>query len=475
MSSDSPERDAVRGVARLGAFGVRLALAYATAFALGAVLLLGLAYGTLGVVLARQDAAFLRAEQVRIEAAYARDGMAGVRRYTATLARDDRGEEIFVRLVDATGATRLVVLPDEWEPVDVAALDGPAVVTEIANAREGRTLDVRTRRLASGETVQVGMTSDERDDTLEALPRVFGFVAVPLVLLALVGGWAMAQRALGPVRTLVGTLESIAATGDVRARVPVAPGEFGDLFRLFNAMLGRIEALVARLGDTLDDVAHDLRTPLTAVRGTAELALSRDRTPEAYRQALARIIEATEAAEGTLETVMDTAEAEAGALRLDLAPVRLGDVIRDVADLYGLLADEKGVFFDADPGAPNVTVHADARRLRRALANLVDNAVKYAAPADRVWIDAGTTATEAWISVRDTGPGIAADELLRVWDRLYRAEATRHERGLGLGLGLARAIAEAHGGRLEAASVPGEGSAFTLALPLAPGANLSDL
>jgi signal transduction histidine kinase len=483
MSSASPDAPSGAGVpggdrpGRLGAFGVRLALAYAAAFALSAVLLLGLAYAALGLVLARQDAAFLRDEQARVEAAYAEGGVAGVRRHAAALLRDDRGEEILIRLADAAGATRLLVLPDEWEPADVAALDGPAAVAEIDNPRERRTLDVRTRRLASGDAVQVGMTSDERDDTLEALPRVFGFVAVPLVLLALVGGWAMARRALRPVRQLVATLEAIVATGRVGARVPPAPGEFGDLFRLFNAMLGRIEALVARLGDTLDDVAHDLRTPLTAVRGTAELALSRDREPEAYRDALARIVEAAEVAEGTLDSVMDAAEAEAGALALDLAPVALADVVRDVADLYALLADEKGVFFDADP-VPAVTVSADARRLRRALANLVDNAVKYTPPGGRVTVDVTTGASEAVVTVRDTGVGIAADELPLVWDRLYRAEGTRHERGLGLGLGLARAIARAHGGRLDAQSVPGEGSAFTLALPLHAGdarANLSDL
>ena len=470
MSSGSPDPAAPRPVrdGRLGAFGVRLALTYAAVFATSAGLLLALAYVTLGVALARQDARYLRAEHAGVEAAYAAGGVAGVRRYAAALLRDDRGEEILIRLVAADGVTRLVVLPDEWEPGDVAALAGG--VAAIDNPREGRTLDVRTRRLASGELVQVGMTSDERADTLDALPRVFGFVAVPLVLLALVGGWAMARRALGPVRQLVGTLEAIVATGDVGARVPAGRGEFGDLFRLFNAMLGRIEALVVRLGDTLDDVAHDLRTPLTAVRGTAELALSRDRSADDYRAALARVAEAVQAAQDTLDTVMDTAEAQAGALALDLVPVGLGQLARDVADLYGLAADEKGVALTVEPGtpepsAPEPDVRADARRLRRALANLVDNAVKYTPPGGRVTVTVGQTATEAFVAVRDTGPGIAADELPLVWDRLYRAERTRHERGLGLGLALARAIAEAHGGRVEVQSTPGVGSAFTLALP----------
>ncbi len=468
MSSDSPDasRHAARSAWRLSGVGARLARTYAAVFALSAVLLLGLAYALLGLVLARQDAAFLRAEQGRVEAAYATGGLAGVRRYAADLQRTDRGEEILIRIAGPGNAARLLVLPDEWEPADLAALDRDPDVAEIVNARERRTLDVRARRVATGETVQVGMTSDERDDTLEALPRVFGFVAVPLVLLALVGGWAMATRALRPVRQLVGTLEAVATTGDVGARAPVpdAGGEFADLFRLFNQMLGRIEALVGRLGETLDDVAHDLRTPLTAVRGTAELALSRDREPEAYRAALARVVEATEAAQATLDTIMDVAESRAGALALDVAPLRLDTLVRDVADLYGLTASEKGVGVEVIADA-SITVHGDIRRLRRAIANLVDNAVKYTPPGGHVRVETSEADGVARVTVRDTGVGIAADELPLVWDRLYRAAGTRHERGLGLGLGLARAIAEAHGGRVDAASVPGEGSAFTLALP----------
>lgn len=474
MSFAFPDGASRRAPWRLSGVGARLALAYAALFALSAVLLIGLAYGALGLVLARQDAAFLRAERGRIEAIYARDGLAGVRRYAADLQREDRGEEILIRIAGPDNGPRLVVLPDEWLPADVAVLDAREGIAEIANAREGRTLDVRTRRLAGGDIVQVGMTSDERDDTLDALPRVFGFVAVPLVLLALVGGWAMATRALQPVRQLVGTLEAVATTGDVRARAPVpaSGGEFADLFRLFNLMLERIEALVGRLGETLEDVAHDLRTPLTAVRGTAELALSRDREPDAYRAALARIVEATEAAQATLDTVMDTAEAQAGALTLDLAPLRLDALAADVADLYRLAADDKGVTVNVE--APReVTVRADRRRLRRALANLVDNAVKYTPEGGRVSVRVSETAAGALVEVRDTGVGIAPDDLPRIWDRLYRAEETRHERGLGLGLGLARAIAEAHGGRLEARSTVGEGSVFTLTLPLR--ANLSDL
>ena len=174
-------------------------------------------------------------------------------------------------------------------------------------------------------------------------------------------------------------------------------------------------------------------------------------------------VEATEAAQDTLDTVMEVAEAEAG-LQLDLAPVHLGDIARDVADLYELVASEKGVSLAFEAGDAGVLV-GDKRRLRRALANLVDNAVKYTPAGGRVVLTTGRDMAEAWVTVRDTGVGIAEGELPRVWDRLYRSERTRHERGLGLGLGLARAIAEAHGGRIEAESAPEHGSRFTLRLP----------
>jgi heavy metal sensor kinase len=469
---------------RRSPYGVRLALGYAALFALSAAALLGLAYATLGWVLERQDASFLRDQLRAVERVYTTDGVEGVRRHAAALHADDRGEEVLVRVTAPDGADRLLVLPDEWVAADLRPLGSPLSagdgLVEIVNVREDQELWALTRRLPSGDAVQVGISSDERDDVLEAFPRVFGYVALPLLLLALLGGLVMANAALRPVRRIVGTLEAIARTGDVRERAPVPAerGEFADVLGLFNRMLDRIEGLVGRLRDTLDDVAHDLRTPLTALRGTAEVALARDREPEAYREALGRVVEAAGAAQATLDAVLDVAEAEAGALALDLAPLDVDDLAHDVADLYGLVADEKGVALTVEVGGAGAA-RGDRQRLRRALANLVDNAVKYTPPGGRVVLTTGRAGAEAWVRVHDTGPGIAPDELPRIWDRLYRSDRTRHERGLGLGLGLARAVAEAHGGRVVAESAVGEGSTFTLAVPAGdapPGPpNLSDL
>ena len=477
MSSESPKSHTapgrVRGVWRRNALGLRLTLGYALLFALSAVALFALMYALLGAFLWRQDDAFLQAQLRLVEEVYVRDGLAGVQRHAASLRADDRGEEILIRIADAENRTRLLIPADEWEPRDLRGLERTApqvgVRQQLWHEREDEDAEVVTRPLPGGGFLQVGMTSDERNDVLEAFPQVFVVITLPLLLLALFGGAFMAHRALRPIRQLVATLDALIATGDVRARAPAPDeqGEFAELFHLFNRMLDRIEAVLGRLRSTLDDVAHDLRTPMTRLRGAAEVALQQERDPDAYREALARVVEASGAATATLDAIMEVAEAEAGMIRLDREPVAVADLVADVAGLYDLIAEEKGVAFEARVGAAGA-VRVDRRRMRQALANLVDNAVKYTPPGGRVAVEAGEEGGVTRITVRDTGAGIAADELPRIWDRLYRSDRTRHERGLGLGLSFVRAIVEAHGGRVEVESRPESGSTFTVILPGTP-------
>jgi signal transduction histidine kinase len=287
------------------------------------------------------------------------------------------------------------------------------------------------------------------------------------VVLALTGGWVATQSAVQPIRRLTGAVRRIIATGRTDERVPVSTtydDAINELTALFNVMLDRIEGLVRGMRGALDNVSHDLRTPLTRLRGTAEMALAAQPDLERYREALADCVEESDRVLVMLNTLMDISEAESGAMPLHREPVPLAEVVERAVDLYRDVADAKGVTLVAKSAAEAVA-DADRVRIEQVAANLLDNAIKYTAPGGSVTIEAARDNGGALVRVTDTGVGIPTAELPRIWERLFRGDASRAERGLGLGLSLVKAIVEAHGGTVGVTSEVGRGTTFTVALP----------
>ncbi|MEO8841256.1 MAG: HAMP domain-containing sensor histidine kinase [Kofleriaceae bacterium] len=354
------------------------------------------------------------------------------------------------------------------------ALGDPQVPVRIRNAH-GDTLyehgDVSTARLTAMRST--GDLHVEVGTPISPWTAVFGelrtsalLLAIGTLLLAVGGGYVLTRRGLRPVRELATTARAVIRSGDLSRRVPEhdSTDELAEVSTLFNRVLAHNEALVSGMRASLDNAAHDLRTPLTRLRGTAEVAL-RGSDPVAAREALALCIEQSDQLLAMLRTLLDIAEAESGIMKLDVQPVALDRIAQEVVDLYDHVADDSGIALAIVPSG--VSVRADPARLRQALANLVDNAIKYTPRGGSVAIETSRDGDTGIVRVRDTGEGIPADALPRIWDRLYRAEPSRSRPGLGLGLSLVKAIVDAHGGQIVAASPPSGGSTFTISLPLA--------
>jgi len=299
--------------------------------------------------------------------------------------------------------------------------------------------------------------------------RTYLIVALALLFACAAGGLVLTYRATAPTRRIVRTVVDILDTGDLDRRVDAGGvrGSMGAIVALFNRLFDRNAALVRAIRDSLDNVGHDLRTPMTRLRATAEKALQNPEDHAAAREAVADCLEESDRVLTMLNTLMEVAEAETGAMRLHRQRIEMDEVVRDVVDLYSVVAEERGATIETRIGG-KVPVQADPGRLRQALANLVDNALKYGGKGNVVTISLARDGGDALVTVKDTGPGIPTSDLPRIWERLYRGDKSRTERGLGLGLSFVRAIVEAHGGRVDVESDAPRGATFRVRIPAVP-------
>ena len=436
------------------AFGLRIALWYATLFIVGSVAIVMLTYVLTATSLAQRDRQLINQKLGDYAAAYRRGGLDQL---AETVGAEQRTapERLFVRVADRGSEAIVWSNAEGWNPAQ---------------------LETGSLRLADGTLVQVGKSTEAREELLARFRAVLGIVTLSIVAIALTGGFLVTRSAVVPIRRLTQAVRRIIRTGRTDARVPLPPGSpsgddaIDELTTLFNAMLDKIEGLVTAMRASLDNVSHDLRTPLTHLRGAAEMALAGPPDVDRYREALADCVEEADRVLVMLNTLMDISEAESGAMQLQREPVRLEDVVARAVDLYRDVAEAKGVTIqirlkpDPTSADPTSLVMGDRTRLEQVAANLIDNAVKYTPTRGHVEVTVGRDDGHAVLTVRDTGVGIQPDELPRIWDRLFRGDASRTERGLGLGLSLVRAIIEAHGGTVEVESEPGSGSTFTVNL-----------
>jgi len=316
--------------------------------------------------------------------------------------------------------------------------------------------------------VQVGMSLEMTETTLRRFLLTMAALFPVGLLLAGGGGWLLARRALRPVDRIAETARRISAEHlAARLEDTGADDELNRLVGTLNDMLERLDASFHQVRQFSADASHELQTPLTILKGEIEVALRSPRTADEYRAVLTSALEEIDRLTRLVDGLLLLARADAGVLRMDRRPVDLTKLVEDVCGQAKVLADARGVVLRPE-GMEPLTISGDYDRLRRMLLNLVDNGLKYTPSGGRVGISLRREGPWAALRVADTGIGLSPEEQKKIFERFYRSpEAkSRGEGGAGLGLCIARSIVEAHGGKIRIESAPGQGSAFTVLLPL---------
>jgi heavy metal sensor kinase len=316
--------------------------------------------------------------------------------------------------------------------------------------------------------VQVGTSMESVGETLHRF-LVLVLVAIPVALaVSLAGGWFLAGRALRPVDRITLAAQRIAA-GDLSQRlsIPGAHDEIGRLAATFNNMIGRLDASFRQIRQFTSDASHELRTPLTVMKGETDLVLRKSRPLEDYKAVLESNLEEIDRMTRIVDELLFLSRADMGEVKVESVPVALQPLVEDVHRQAKLLGHERNIEVVLGTIMP-VTVQGDDLRLRELLLNLVENAMKYSNPGGKVEITLVRDGQEARLSITDHGIGIATADHKKIFQRFFRTDVARAhtKKGTGLGLAICAWIADLHKGRVEVKSELGQGSTFTVVLPL---------
>jgi heavy metal sensor kinase len=404
------------------------------------------------------------------------DGLEGVRR--AALAEAQAGGENarLIRLLSRFGTEFSVSDRDYWRDIGVDSTairrlltHGEAVFETVGSPVSGESLRIIYGTIGPGVILQLGQPLSLQLRLVRAFQRLFALTMVLVLGLAALIGWFLARRALSGVGGIARTARRITG-GDLTVRAPVSPrdDEIDQLAGNINQMLDRILDLITGIREMSENIAHDLKSPLTRIRGLAEVTLTTDGHLEDYQHMAASTIEECDRLLDMINTMLVISRTEAGVQQLDRQTIDAAALVRDAVGLFETTAKDKDLRLTvAVEGDQRLA--GDARMLQRMVANLLDNAIRYTPRGGRIGITVeGVPPAHVRLVFTDTGIGIRAEDMPRIFERFYRCDPSRSQSGTGLGLSLARAVAQAHGGRISVHSAPGRGSTFSVLLPRNP-------
>jgi len=400
-------------------------------------------------------------------------GIEAVKRQVIFEAQAAGEKKIFFRLLSFSGQEFSSSNMSYWRDIGI----GKAGLNRLLNEKQPvfETVRLPDRKhkirilysiIGRGIILQLGQSMENYTRFIEAFRKIFVITMTSLFIFAAVVGWFMARRALAGVETVTQTARQI-SEGSLEERVPVKKhqDEIDQLAITFNQMLDRIQTLVTGIKEMSDNIAHDLKSPITRIRGISEVTLTTGASEKEYENMAASTIEECDRLLDMINTMLVISKTEAGVNKLDAKQMDIAEVVRDACELFRALAEDKDLKFVFDVPGP-FRVWGDQRLIQRMIANLLDNAIKYTSAGGTVKVAVHAPENHfVVITVKDTGIGISDQDIPRIFERFYRCDPSRSKSGIGLGLSFARAVARAHGGDITVSSKSDQGSTFAVTLP----------
>jgi heavy metal sensor kinase len=340
-----------------------------------------------------------------------------------------------------------------------APANKPSPIFTFDNYRE--TADM----LPSGEKIWIGCSIAPELKELDRTALNLTAIGSLILLVGLAGGWWFVSCALRPVENISSAAVKISA-GDLSQRINVAEAEseLGQLAAVLNSTFARLEAAFAQQKQFTSDAAHELRTPVAVIMTQAQTALTRERTAPEYRETIEACQRAAQRMRRLIESLLALARLDAGQEVLKRLRFDFSKTVSDCVELVKPIAEERGVKIFTELSALEIT--GDSERLAQVITNLLTNAIQYNLPDGEVRLKLESQDGMAVLTVRDTGQGIEAEDLPRVFERFYRADKSRSTGGNGLGLAISKVVVEAHGGTIEVSSKENAGTTFRVRLPI---------
>lgn len=407
-----------------------------------------------------------------------RNGLMGARELAVVEAQAAGEKKIFIRLLYPTGEVFASSHMSYWKDVHVSqdALEylvrhNTSVFETIQIPSTHQKARVLYSYIAANAILQTGVAMDSTARFLSAFQKMFMGAMGFIIAFSAVSGWVLIRKTLSGVQTITTTAQNISGS-NLDARVPGtgSKNELDYLVTTFNSMLDRIADLVKSIREMSDNIAHDLKSPIARIRGFAELALTDDETIEDYRIMASNTIEESDRLLDMINTMLVISRAEAGGGEFQFKQINLSEMLKEACDLFAPLAEDKELTF-SQIIEDRIFISGDIKMLQRAVSNLLDNAIKYTPEKEKVCVSLAVEDHQAVIKIEDSGIGISAEYIEKVFERFYRIESSRSSAGTGLGLSLARTIVRQHKGDIvivrpkHEPGAPFKGTVFVVTLP----------